>query len=71
MTFTNTLFAGTPSCNGNKCDKAYSTFFGLERAHPMTRKGEAHNTLSLLFHRDGVPQTMVFDDLKEQCQGDI
>jgi hypothetical protein len=37
----------------------------------MTRKGEAHETLSLLFHRDGVPLTMVFDGLKEQCQEDF
>ncbi len=37
----------------------------------MTRKGEAHETLSLLFHCDGVPPTMVFDSLKEQCQGDF
>jgi hypothetical protein len=37
----------------------------------MTRKGEAHGTLSLLFHHDGVPPTMVFDGLKEQCQGDF
>ncbi len=37
----------------------------------MTRKGEAHETLSLLFHCDGVPQTMVFDGLKEQCKGDF
>jgi hypothetical protein len=37
----------------------------------MTRKGEAHGTLSLLFHCDGVPLTMVFDGLKEQSQGDF
>jgi hypothetical protein len=37
----------------------------------MTRKGEAHETLSLLFHCDGVPPTMVFDDSKEQCKGDF
>jgi hypothetical protein len=37
----------------------------------MTRKGEAHETLSLLFHCDGVPPTMVFDGLKEQCKGDF
>jgi hypothetical protein len=49
----------------------YSTSFGWARAHPITRKGEAHETLSLLFHRDGVPLTMVFDGLKEQCQGDF
>jgi hypothetical protein len=37
----------------------------------MTRKGETHETLSLLFHRDGVPPTMVFDSSKEQCQEDF
>jgi hypothetical protein len=37
----------------------------------MTRKGEAHETLSLLFHRDGVPPTMVLDGLKEQIKGDF
>jgi hypothetical protein len=70
-TFTGTLFAGTPSCSGNKCAQAYSTSFGWVRAHPMTRKGEAHETLSLLFHCDGVPPTMVFDGSKEQCKGDF
>ncbi len=34
----------------------------------MTRKGEAHETLSLLFNCDGVPPTMVLDGLKEQCK---
>jgi hypothetical protein len=37
----------------------------------MTRKGEAHETLSLLFHRDGVPPTMVLGGSKEQCHGDF
>jgi hypothetical protein len=69
-TFTDMLFAGTPSRSGNKCAQAFSTF-EWARAHPMTRKGEAHETLSLLFHRDGVPPTMVFDGSKEQCKGDF
>jgi hypothetical protein len=70
-TFTDTLFAGTPSRSGNKCAQAFSTSFGWARAHPMARKGEAHETLSLLFHHDGVPQTMVFNGSKKQCQGDF
>ncbi len=37
----------------------------------MTRNGEAHETLSLLFHRDGVPPTMVFDGSKEQTKVDF
>ncbi len=70
-TFTDTLFAGTPSHSGNKCAQAYSTSFGWAGAHPMTRKGEAHETLSLIFHCDGVPLTRVFNGPKEQCQGDF
>jgi hypothetical protein len=70
-TFTDTMFAGTPSHSGNKCARVYSTSFGWARAHPMTRKGEAYETLSLLFHCDGVPPTMVLDGLKEQCKGDF
>jgi hypothetical protein len=71
MTFTDTMFAGMPSRSGNKCAQVYSTSFGWARAHPMTRKGEAHETLSLLFHRDGVPPTMVLDGSKEQTKGDF
>jgi hypothetical protein len=70
-TFIDTMFAGTPSCSGNKCAQVYSMSFGWARAHLMSRKGEAHETLSLLFHRDGVPPTMVLDGSKEQCKGDF
>ncbi len=70
-TFTDTLFAGTPSHSGNKCAQAYSTSFGWARAQTMTRKSEAHETLSLLFHCDGVRPTMVFDSSKKQCKGDF
>jgi hypothetical protein len=52
--FTDTLFASTASRQGNKMAQIYFTSFGWARAHPMKRKGEAHETLSLLFHRDGV-----------------
>jgi hypothetical protein len=70
-TFTDTMFAGTPSRSGNKCAQVYATSFGWAGAHPMTRKGEAHETLSLLFHCDGVPPTMVLDSSKEQTKGDF
>ena len=54
--FTDTMFASTVSRQGNKMAQIYSSSFGWARAHPMKRKGEAHETLSLLFHRDGVCQ---------------
>jgi hypothetical protein len=67
--FTDTMFAATPSKRGNKMAQVYSTSFGWARAHPMKSKGEAHETLSLVFHRDGVPPTMVVEDSKEQTIG--
>jgi len=69
--FTDTMFASTTSRQGNKMAQIYSTSFGWSRAHPMKRKGEAHETLSLMFHRDGVPPTMVTDGSKEQTLGEF
>ena len=63
------MFSGTVSRRGNKCAQVFSTSFDWSRAHPMKSKGEAHEALSLLFNRDGVPNTMVMDGSKEQTQG--
>ena len=63
------MFAGTASKQGNKCAQAYATSFGWSRAYPLTKKGDAHESLSLLFHRDGVPPTMILDGSKEQTLG--
>ncbi len=69
--FTDTMFAATPSKRGNKMAPVYSSSFGWARAHPMKCKGKAHETLSLVFHHDGVPPTMVVDDSKEQTLGEF
>ncbi len=37
----------------------------------MKCKGVAHETLSIMSHRDGVPPTMVTDSSKEQTLGDF
>ena len=34
--------------------------------HPIKTKGKAHEALSLVFQRDGVPPRMVVDNSKEQ-----
>ena len=36
---------------------------------PMAKKGGAHEVLSLLFQRYGVPPKMIFDGSKEQNMG--
>ncbi len=51
--------------------QVYATSFGWVQAYPMKRNGKAHETLSLLFHRDGIPPTMVTNDSKEQTLGDF
>ena len=37
----------------------------------MKRKGEAHETLLLLFHCDGVPPSKIADNPKEQILGEF
>ncbi len=69
--FSDTLFAGSVSQQGNKMAQAYATSFGWARAHRMKCKGDAHETLSLVFQCDGVPPTMVTDDSKEQTNGEF
>jgi hypothetical protein len=37
----------------------------------MKKESEAHEALSLLFHRDGVPKVMVMDKAKSQVEGEF
>jgi hypothetical protein len=69
--FSHTLFAGSVSRQGNLMAQAYATSFGWARAYPMKCKGNAHETLSLVFQHDDVPPTMVTDDSKEQTKGEF
>ena len=69
--FSDTLFAGSVLCQGNKMAQVYTTSFGWARAHPMKCKGDTHETLSLVFQRNGVPLTMVTNDSKEQTKGEF
>ncbi len=69
--FSHMLFARSVSRQGNKMAQAYATSFGWARAHPMKRKGDTHETLSLVFQCDGVPPTMITNDSKEQTKGEF
>ncbi len=61
--------SSTMSRHGNKCAQIFSSDFGWSRAYPMKTKGEAHEALSLMFQREGVPPLMVMDGSKEQTLG--
>jgi hypothetical protein len=69
--FTDTLFSKQPSLQGNKCAQVFSTDNGWVRAYPLKKKSEAHDALSLLFQREGVPNAMVMDGALEQVQGEF
>ena len=64
--FNDTLIPGTTSKRGNKYAQFYGTSFGWTSANLMKLKSVAHNTLSVLFKRDGVSPDMVMDGSKEQ-----
>ncbi len=69
--FGDTLIAGTTSLQGNKYAQVFATSFGWSRAFPMQHKSDAHEALSLLFQRDGVPPACIVDGSKEQVKGEF
>ena len=68
MMFSDTGFSNVQSQRGNKCCQFYASG-GWARAFPMRVKSEAHDSLSLVFQRDGVPPAMILDGSKEQVCG--
>jgi len=69
--FTDTMKAGITSKSGNLHAQAYCTSYSWSRMHPMALKSQAHETLSALFQRDGVPPKIVADGAKEHHKGDF
>ena len=68
--FTDTLEARTKSWfRQNRYAQVFATRFGWVRVFPMKAKSDAHEGLSLLAQRDGVPRVMVMDGSKEQTLG--
>ena len=62
--FTDTLIAGTVFKRGNKYSQVFGTSFGWTCLYPMAPKGQAHEVLSIIFKRDGVPPTMISNGSK-------
>lgn len=69
--YTDTMKSETLSRRGNKYAQIYCTPSGWTRAFPMKKKSEAHETLSLLHARDGVPNVMIMDGAPEQTMGEF
>ena len=69
--FTDTLISKTASRRLNMYAQIFATADGWCRAYPMKLKSEAHEGLSLLFQREGVPNVMIMDGALEQVQGNF
>jgi hypothetical protein len=69
--YTDTMYSTILSRQMNKTAQIFTTDFGFVRAFPMKKEKEAHEALSLLFHRDGVPNVMVMDGAKAKVEGEF
>jgi hypothetical protein len=67
--FTDKMYSKILSRQKNKADQICCTDFDFVRLSPMKKESEAHEALSLIFHRDGVPNVMVMDGSKAQTEG--
>jgi hypothetical protein len=59
--YTDTMYSTILSRQKNKAAQIFCTDFGFVRAFPLKKEKEAHEALSLLFQRYGVPNVMVMD----------
>jgi hypothetical protein len=64
--YTDTMFSTILSRQDNKAAQIFCTDFGFVREFPLKKEKEAHEALSLIFHRDGGPNVMVMDGSKAQ-----
>ena len=69
--FSDTLQAVTKSACGNIYGQTYCTSFGWSKCHPIRKKGEAHDTLSMVFKRDGISPRMIVDKSREPSLGEF
>ena len=70
--FTDTLEASVISWfRQNKYAQIFATRFGWTRVYPMKQKSDAHEGLSLLAQRDGVPPNIIMDGSREQTMGEF
>ena len=68
--FTDTLEAAEPSWHRkNKYAQVFATRYCWVRVFPMQKKSDAHEGLSTMAARDGVPITIIMDNAREQAMG--
>jgi len=69
--YMDTMFSCVMSLHGNTCAQVYVNNLHWTHAYALKSKGNAHETLDLLFHREGVPAEIISDGAKELVQGEF
>jgi hypothetical protein len=69
--FTDIIYSTIISRQHNKAAQVVFTDFGFVKAFPMKLESEAHEALSLIFHRYGLPNVMVMDGSKAKTEGEF
>ena len=67
--FLDMMFANTVSRRGSRCAQVYATNVGWGKIFPMASRSETHETLLLLFTRDGLPLACICDNANEMVKG--
>jgi hypothetical protein len=67
--YTDTMYSKILSMQQNKAAQIFCIDFGFVRAFPMKKESDANEALSLLFHRDVVPNVMVMDGANALVEG--
>ena len=68
--FTDTMEAAEPSWHRrNRYAQIFATRYCWVRVFPMQKKSDAHEGLSIMAARDGVPVTIIMDNAREQTMG--
>jgi hypothetical protein len=69
--YTDTMFSTVKSSRGNTCGQIYTNDLEWTRFFPMSSKAQTHETLDLLFKRDGVPRALISDGAYKLAKGDF
>jgi hypothetical protein len=69
--YADTMFSTILSRQNSNAAQIFCTDFVFVRSCPLKKEKETHEDLSLLFHRDGVPNVMVMDGSKAKVEGEF
>ena len=67
--YSDTLFFGGKSIQGNSCAQIYVNRAGYTKIYPLVSKSQAHESLSAFVHEVGIPGSLHTDDAKELISG--